>query len=150
MRASGENVKNSTGSDFREGQSWTRALHLLLTPPRHELDPFGHDLVLIPFLAALPVPTAPLQTPLDERGAAFPEILVRDLVFATVPLSWPTPPGHADDDSVRFPLQGSPRAWPREPVGQVGSERLWVGRSPHVRKARPFAGSRGRPWNIGH
>src|SRR5262249_41133567 len=52
------------------------------------------------------------------------------LVFVTGPLSWPTPPGHADDDSVRFPLEGSPRAWPREPVGKAGSERLRVGRHP--------------------
>src|SRR5262245_31285173 len=77
------------------------------------------------------------------RGGS--QILV---VFVTVLWSWPTPPGHADDDSVRFPLAGSPRAWPREPVGKAGSERLRVGTSPHVRSARPFDRSRGRPWNI--
>src|SRR5262249_31392821 len=55
--------------------SWTRALHPLLTPPRHEVNPVGKDVVLAPFLAVLPCPTAPLQTPLDERSATFPEIL---------------------------------------------------------------------------
>jgi hypothetical protein len=39
------------------------------------LNPVGNDFVLAPFLAVLPFPTAPLQTPLDERGATFTEIL---------------------------------------------------------------------------
>src|SRR5262245_44537485 len=89
------------------------------------------------------------------RSPAFPPVLtsyklleIERLVFVTGPLSWPTPPGHADDDSVRFPLEGSPRAWPREPVGKAGSERLRVGTSHHVRNARPCDRSRGRPWNI--
>src|SRR5262245_35424961 len=71
---------------------------------------------------------------------------VCDLVCATVPLSWPTPPGHADDDSVRLSREGAPRAWPREPVGHAGSERVRVGTSHHERNARPCDRSRGRPW----
>src|SRR5262249_59813564 len=74
----------------------------------------------------------------------------RDLVCAPGPLSWPTPPGHADDDSVRLPREGAPRAWPREPVGQAGSDRVRVGTSHHGPNARPCDRSRGKPWNIDH
>jgi hypothetical protein len=38
------------------------------------VNPLRHDFVLAPFLTILPVPTAPLQTPLNERSATFTEI----------------------------------------------------------------------------
>src|SRR5262245_55371373 len=61
----------------------TRALHPLLTPPRHEVNPVGHDLALTPFLAVLPVPTAPLQASFNERGTPFIEILTGRFRLAT-------------------------------------------------------------------
>jgi hypothetical protein len=90
------------------------------------------------------------QTGQERSGILLRSQEVRDLVCATVPWYWPTPPGHADDDSVRLPLQGSPRAWPREPVGQAGRARVRVETSHHGCNARPFARSRGKPWNIDH
>ena len=39
----------------------TRALQAIFPPPRHEVNPVGQDLVLAPFLAVLPVPTAPFE-----------------------------------------------------------------------------------------
>ena len=60
----------------------TRALQAILPPPRHEVNPVGQDLVLAPFLAVLPVPTAPLQAPFNERGTTFPEILTRGFRLA--------------------------------------------------------------------
>ena len=61
----------------------TWALHPILTPPRHEVNPIGHDLMLAPFLAVLPVPTAPLQAPFNERGTPFLEIFTGRFRLAT-------------------------------------------------------------------
>src|SRR5262249_31194581 len=53
------------------GRARLRAVRPFLTRSRHKLDPFGNHLVFAPFLAVLPFPTAPLQAPFNERGAAF-------------------------------------------------------------------------------
>src|SRR2546423_806057 len=60
-----------------------RAVRPFLTSPRHELDAVGNHLVLAPFLAVLPFPTAPLEASLNERGTAFTQELARRFSLAT-------------------------------------------------------------------